>query len=57
MLVDQDEKYVAVFTQFPSLPCLYTSLRHQADTHNRPSSTRSPTLHHSRCAPNHHEMS
>ena len=29
----------------------YTSFRHQADTHNRSSSPRSPTLHHSRCAP------
>ena len=30
---------------------LYTSLRHQADTHNRSPSPRSPTLHHPRCAP------
>ena len=29
----------------------YTSFRHQADTHNRSPSPRSPTLHHSRCAP------
>ena len=27
------------------------TLRHQADTHNRSPSPRSPTLHHSRCAP------
>ena len=29
---------------------LYTSLRHQADTHNRSPSPRPSTLHHSRCA-------
>ena len=36
---------------FPSLPWHYTSLRHQANTHNRSTYPRPPTLHHSRCAP------
>ena len=31
--------------------------RHQADTHNRSPSPRSPTLHHSRCAPPPHPNS
>ena len=35
----------------------YTSLRHQADTHHRSQSPRSPTLHQSRCAPPPHPTS
>ena len=35
----------------------YTTLRHQANIHNRSPSPRSPTLHHTRCAPPPHSTS
>ena len=47
----RDAKILGCLYSIPLSPSFYTSLRHQADNHNRSPSPCPPTLHHSRCAP------